>query len=636
MANPSRYLQPSFIRWSLIATATLPQLVWALPDPRQKGRIGALQSRVAADPALRGAELIPDDQNPATVYVTPIDKKSSGRMARVGGAVDCGVLRDMYDLTYAVPSDFQRAAKEGIYSPFFDYHFGIPYRNADLLERIIKVGAQQQNLIDAHAREYGEYLATRKDFEAAVNELQQARDEIKAIDDHVREVSEDLRHAANAEESARMRESLQAAQAQQAARRPEAVLRREAALKREGEARQAYHQAYAAWVPYEYDFDRQTKERAALESGYTVLSEVMRKAFEASQKTLLAYETKIVGRVSIGYNLWDDEVNRAQAAIGPGYGVTKIPLRNVRAASAYALAKTTTADASGVGRQQSLTVQQADADSPLVSGQAATSTSGPFTNAQRDPLQVVAYTPEGGAGTFEAFVTQGAYCTGSSNRQRKTFSGMGANDHNVSFEGYAYRESDVASPIFAQNVALNYEYLVAAEPMSVSCTLNVESFANFVSSSGKSGFLFWRKKWEESELTVAKDNGLECTIHNPPTGQDAVAQQAYLRDLRQSMTQQMVEEFILNYAKSWNTTTESASGPAIPAPVAQGMPILCGTNPYCQVTSVVLKSASELFGAPSTTGRRTEKLSGTLHRDYTEFTYRVQPGSTTIELSVQR
>jgi len=97
--------------------------------------------------------------------------------------------------------------------------------------------------------------------------------------------------------------------------------------------------------------------------------------------------------------------------------------------------------------------------------------------------------------------------------------------------------------------------------------------------------------------------------------------------------------FLTSYAKDWQVTPlrpEVLSADSrLFSKIGQGVMNLCGSNKYCQISGIVLKSMDELVGARhSGSTSNTTTISGTLSKDYNLNTYMISEGFSNIEMRV--
>jgi hypothetical protein len=182
---------------------------------------------------------------------------------------------------------------------------------------------------------------------------------------------------------------------------------------------------------------------------------------------------------------------------------------------------------------------------------------------------------------------------------------------------------------------------VKADPMRVSCTLDVSKSMDYVRNSGEWNFLWWGEKWDDTRRTSSGFNAINCkTDENPsdasPNSGDA---QARLDALRNKAINEITSEFLMTYAKSWRT--EIVEAPQnIPdqtkffSSLGTGLESICGPNVYCKVTSVVMKSLDEIAGSRSGSTSHQEDFNAVITRNYNEQSFRTLKGVANIDLTV--
>jgi hypothetical protein len=209
---------------------------------------------------------------------------------------------------------------------------------------------------------------------------------------------------------------------------------------------------------------------------------------------------------------------------------------------------------------------------------------------------------------------------------------------NQRLKAFAYQAR--TTPLFADSVGLGYKYTVASEPVRASCTLSFSNDQDFQKSSGKVTGLFYSRSWSDSERRAVADSGIRCDVSNLDPGPGAEGRQEFLDGLAQKFSQEVAAEFVLTYGKSWTVVAGDAA--ALPpaerdkalARMGDSMRVLCGSNPYCQVTGLVLKTLDEIFGTTSGSSSQKDDFRVNIQRDYSRNTFRTVTGEAAIHLEV--
>ena len=630
----------------------------ALPDQHASSTaLVRLQSSAASDVRLKGSQLI-QDHDGKMIYVSPATRKEeSGVFAATNSATEnqCNILENIYKLTYSVPSSaedtWRDVAKQGPYSPFFDLAFGNYIRYASLNDAILQAAVSEDTYKQLHKTEYEAYVLQKTLYDKAVGDLNKAKAELDLLDIDIKSAQDLLSIATTPDELANAHAALDAAIAKKAAELPEKKQTYKDAFRAEILLRSPYAQASAAWAPYQANLADMEKRLADVATVAASVRAMATDAFTFAKTTLDAFEGRTVGTAAAAYTIYSDEVSAAAGYLRSAgisdYAVAALPLFEVTNANMPGkteISETSTKPIFGGSTGFNIGIQSVSKANPFFASAVMKPTTRPvFTAANGTPIRQLESAPVNqGSGSFSAPVTLGAYCSGSSLHAAETRVVTKADDGSdvVSFTRPLFTRR--STPVLAQAVSLDYKYYVQAEPVNVSCSLTLNSFADFTRSSGHVSGFFYSRSWDDTTRQQVKDSGLECHQVGAPIGSNPnqADQQAFMDTKMQQMQQEIMAEFILTYGKSWTISTEM---PANPTPdlnhgvgnLGTSLLALCGTNPYCAVTGLVLKSLDEIFGHASGSTSTQDQLSGTISRKYSLSTWRVVPGSAAIDLTVR-
>lgn len=637
--------------------------VYAMPTYNGSGRNTALSTSqtqaIQRDPTLAGTALLQDHLDPNILYVSPSSKKTqSGVYSPVNGAVNCPVFENQFALTYRLPaaSEFETKAAQGAYSPYFDLQYGNYYRFGNLITTLgLKIASAE---LLKEKPEYAAYKVADDRLKAKDDQIEEVKGRLSQLDQAVNTAAT-LLSVATPDQVAGAKEVLQLAVADRASKTP-ALVSQKAALEAERIPLQdAYFTAKQAWLPYDADLVRLADGITQAETAMAVVDKVANEVFGRNEKTLQAFETKIVGLASASYSIWGTEASAMQAALaqvpwflGKTFGVRQLPIFNVSLSSKIA------SNAHLAGSNDVSSSPQVDTVltpknisfktfgnkvGDLLSGTALESDIWVFKSKTGKPLRPIKTTPSASSGTFSSDINQGVYCMGSSNRgpavRSSAFMPIGGIRKAYFIDSYQYRPRP--NRVMAQSVALNYNYHVKSDPLRASCRLDVTKSMDYVRNSGEWNFLFWGEKWDDTRRTSDSFNGITCATDENPTDSSPNSgdNQGRLDALRTKAVNEITTEFLMTYAKSWRTEVVDAPQ-NIPdrskffSSIGTGLEAICGPNVYCKVTSVVLKSFDEIAGSRSGSTSHQEEFKGVITRNYNEQSFRTIPGDAVIDVVV--
>ncbi|HET9241035.1 MAG TPA: hypothetical protein VFO10_27460 [Oligoflexus sp.] len=614
---------------------------------------------IQRNPTLAGTTLFQDHLDSKILYVSPSTKKTqSGVYSPVNGAVNCPVLENQFALTYRLPasSEFEAKAAAGAYSPYFDLQYGNYYRFGNLINSLATKMASAE-LLKAKP-EYAAFKIAEEKLKLKDNEIDEVKSQLASLDTAVTTAAT-LLSVSPADQIIAAREALQQAVASRQEKSP-GLLTRKAQLEAERIPLQnEYFTAKQAWLPYDADLVRLAEAIDQTQTAMAVVDKVATEVFGRNEKTLQAFETKVIGLASASYSIWGTEAADMQSALaqlpsysGRNFGVRQLPIFNVTLAStvnpaSHKAGSTVSSDSPTIDKvtePKNTLFRIAGAKfGGVLPGIAAPSDNWVFKTKAGIPLRPIETKPSAAAGTFQADINQGVYCMGSSDRGTPSSVGsflpIGGIRKAWAIDSYSYKPR--SQRVMAQSVALNYDYHVKADPMRVSCTLDVSKSMDYVRNSGEWNFLWWGEKWDDTRRTSSGFNGVTCkTDENPsdasPNSGDA---QARLDALRNKAINEITAEFLMTYAKSWRTEVVEAPQ-NIPdrtkffSSLGTGLESICGPNVYCKVTSVVMKSLDEIAGSRSGSTSHHEDFSAVITRNYNEQSFRTLKGNANIDLTV--
>ncbi len=628
-------------------------LAHSLPSKRAKTALPSeVLTQIAADPALKGVQVFADHEaDKKVLYVTPANRKPQAGSFIQSAEPRCESVKGLYDLAFHMPSyqspeDLMRVAADhnAPVSAFFFVHFAGSVRQGDMLNTIQQNSNDAEALLDQNREGYDRYLGAKAQYEAARSATLAVQAEIQRLDDVIKRHQDQLLIAPDQAAREIARNALDAAIAHKQQVYPELARKLMQKEDLEVDAREDFIDAHQGIASLLLNLDRSLQRL----DFNTRLYEARRKThfdeYTMALNTLEARENRSIGTANVSVQVWADEAMRVDNIVKSaegfeGYSVQRLPIHNVTLDGRYWESTTQTADGSGTGF--------GNGEVAVISNNAANAVGdtepveSPFRDEEDRPVQMLVKK----LGQREAFamnipISAGTYCMAQGRAEEDRVEFEVNQDGEVSknvmtIRKFRARPEAVLKPSFA----LNYEYFVKAEPLDVACELNMELFFNHVQRSGSSGFLFWRKKWSNSELTQIQNNGLTCKVKSSPIGDDINLQREMEADLVEGFSRDLAAEAILLRAKEWKVTNASAELPEGSkgfAMIGTGMIAVCGGNPYCMVGGIVLKSIEELFGSRTATGQATYTYNTKLTRNFNYDGFTVDRGSVIVDTEIRQ
>ncbi|MGK5082237.1 hypothetical protein WDW37_02945 [Bdellovibrionota bacterium FG-1] len=636
---------------AIIGLATFAQTAWALPDLKQNSAgMGKFQSFAQRQfPSLAGVSFLEDHDTHNILYVTPASRKTQAGGYRPVQSANCDLLSDQYRITYnyprMVPSEqWASLAKTGPYSPAFDYQYGLSIFYSSALQELGRLLAELNHVHEAHKEIYGEYVAAKEAHETAQAAVTLAKTAFDSYDLKFNDLVSRMALAQTAEERQAIIAQMRALQTERTEQLPSLRDDWKKASGEEFVSRSRYQTALAAWAPYDVDTKGVKERMTSLKDIYELNRTMTLEAFNSAETLLNNFESRIVGVANAGFNVWGTEVADSSAALSQ-YGndscfrIVPLPIYNFRASTGSSVAELSGADGSGTGLGGSKMLHShVDSGEPMGEIKKDVTYASAFRDSSGVPLLPQISDLKQGAGVLNVPVRMGVYCTGNSTRVAHDLRIKDVNDNDTAIRTYEYQPKQANK--VQQAVSINYDYFAYANPINVSCSLNVVNFSSYARSSGTEGFLFWRHSWDDTQRSTVRNNGVSCQSKEAPSYMDPQQQRKFIDATEQTMMQEVMAEFVLNYAKSYTVTAATSPIPENDVGgafnrIGTSMIFLCGGNPYCTIGSVILKSANDLFGNESGSTSNQESFRGSIYRSYARESYRVVPGSAVVNLEIE-
>ena len=578
----------------------------------------------------------------------------AGRAA-ITGVANCAMLRDTMDFTYLVPEgDLIKGAESSQVSPYFNLHFALPIRKSKMLDNAAISIAAIGKIKEEHFEEENAFEAAKSAYEDSVDMLGKLQTSFDRLDKKLDDARDRIRTAANEPERAVARETYELLQKEVAAEKP---LLRTSIFAAEDEVarlRDVFRIARSKWSIYDGRITSYEKIASSSLVLYKLEEGVAKDAYDLSFKTLTAHEAKSVGYASVGFTLWDKEVEEMNKVLAdrptwgsrygnPGWTVAKaIPIFDVKMAQPNSIAETIIVDGANSGVAANgparLEVKLGEGVAPKMSSSLDASPELFKSESGKSIKFPVAKYSNDSAGSFYANITQGGYCMGT-NKLESLQDKIPTPNGNTDLIVYRYRERP-ANAVAVQAAALNYSYYVKADPVSVHCTLNAKRFMTFTRNSGTRTSWFKKTRWDDTTRNELRENGVSCETTDTPTWIDPSVQAEYLDAIKTQYTQDLMAEQILTLASSWQISAMPPSGPASEksrffSQTGAAMQALCGGNSYCQIGGIVWKDLNQIFGSSAGESSTRDEFEANIKRDFTLNTWRPGIGGAVIDLSVQ-
>lgn len=618
---------------------------FAIPDHNQN--ISGLTSKISLDGV---GTLLGDDKNRKIVYVQPGSKKFNGKFYLTNGGIDCQDLFNLRKMTYRMPTEelFSTVIDSNIsYSPGFESSVGVSAKNIGLSKKIIDAKFKVTKYIDQHQSEYGAYASTN----AALNI---EKGNVESIKVQIEDLNSSLSLKIGLATSEEERNSIRTEYKKEALALQYKLSK---ANHRKSIASQKYLIALRAWAPFNDQLTWLTNIESNLSISFDRIQELADQSLARSEKLIQSLEQKTVGYASTSYSLnVEPEISilnkRMNDAGVRDYSLTPLTVFNVKLNPGVTKKVNSLNDAS-IGADYQMITYNFPYDTKMQLGTASKFID--FKGAVK--LQQGSEKPKdlrflmadlngsfGGSQSFEIPVTQGAICGYAISKQvHYNYSDTAGNRMSRTVNRTTYNSPAPNQPVFVQNVALRYNYYERADRIEGNCKLDVRKTSSFVRNSGRKTSWSWFKKsthtWDDTRKSMSEKRGIDCHLTKSPAGANPEESKEINNAFEKALYQDMFGLFLTSYAKDFSVKPIKpellSADSRFFSKIGSGVMNLCGSNMYCQIGGIILKSMDELVGARHTgSTSNTTSMTGTLTKDFSLDTYMISEGFSNIEMRV--
>ncbi|MFW7378454.1 MAG: hypothetical protein ACOH5I_06595 [Oligoflexus sp.] len=644
---------------ALLASSLLSGQLQAIPLPSEDFKLDrGIANAVANHSKLKYAAITKDHES-NVLYVSPAGQKVQGGQFEQTSALECSRYRQLYELTYTLPSSNAQALEMALAGestgPYFDLLY---FHYAFFHDFIIEAYASSKKILQWRD-EHGQELAEIATLEAEISFVEA---QIEPLQSKVQSLQSEL----NVAMLALIQTTPGTPAHDSATRNFQEVQARVSPKIEEHQATISTHQANLLEKKLQRDikqanldvtkplgFDEAARLAGEARRAMSDLNDDANKAHKTLVSALNVVDQKTVGYANAWFTVWDDEQAALQAILsnhGSRYNAQRLPIFNAK------FKKNTPKESEQIMERSPQNDPVIGADTEY--GQFNTAGLDLSASALRFPAMAFGTMPHRQTGAsvkigkpekdlgsaaeqgFRSLVTQGLYCSGEGERQRTQMVWNTKDGYRVSFPRVLLPSSR-STNVIAQPVKLSYEYYQKTDPIAVSCQLTIDKFERFARDAGNTRFLFWGKKWDKARMTQINNNGLSCHKEiNPQAGAVAVDEKK-AEEIYQSLMQDMAADYILNFASSYAVAATQPTGNILPdsdwysGKVGPAMRALCQGNIYCQITDVVFVALENLIQVNSGKVDHVDSKFGTISRNYSERSYTKVDGESIIKVEVR-
>lgn len=594
------------------------------------------------------SKIIPDSESPKTLHVGPRNiQEIQGQYAELSSSgPDCSSFIDIRRQAYLLPpEDLMQATllRGDFVSNFFQISQAIPFQSAKVAAEIMALRKQINSAEAQNSAMVENYKTLDLQWNIVLADISQFEDQKKSITTQYQvDVALCSTNPANMSECvlaavSRMNTALTAVNS----KLNELYGKKQELFTPYTEAKGKYDAFVLRLDQLQKDFDF---NRSILAWQYSV----SQSAWSIETGVVNGEEQKLVGRVSVGYNVFSDEmsaISNALAAAGKtGYQVRELDLFNIRLNMGMTIDNITIAGDDGTPLFKANTIEY-PADT-MLHNSIKDNWSSPLTtlDGTKKLYMNTATKDVFRAGAFNFYVSKGARCGEYSKIVKRTRVYTDKDGLKVSWsvEESSY-EPKPDRKVFSQSLGLVYNYFSYPGPLNGSCSINVDRMQTYWRNAGKETKVGWFKKsttsWNDTRQTVKNDMGMSCDLSVKPVSTTPEESAKVVEAFERSMYDDMWQMFLSIYGASFKVEPIPAEQVADPgksgalAALGSGVMQLCSSNKFCSFSNVVLKTLDELGGskAQGTTSSSINEY-GSIRKTYKLNTYAIKEGSTTINL----
>ncbi|WP_444924245.1 hypothetical protein ACJJH9_02975 [Microbulbifer sp. DLAB2-AF] len=622
----------------------------ALPDARQGNPLSSLG--IQAPDGI--GDVVRDHEDPNTLYVGPAGVKqingiyteldSSGAMC-----IDYAHIRKQ--AYYAPPTD---DLKEEAYdnhdyiSNYFQMTYVIPNANAEALRAINGARSKMRDIENGTRKELAAIYNTLKaewyDLEANISSLkaeQSALDSKNTINigscittnvGNQNGLIQCLTNNANWYTTESNKISSQLAEP----------------IARKKEISQDYYAAKGEMEAYQAELAQFESDIAFNSLIINAQIQVTDSAWSIEKEVERAERSKIVGRASAGYNLFDNEANILSQTLSQhgknNYKVKQLDVFNVSLNSGVTIENPVISTANDVALYKKNT-WSFPADT-LMRTSVLKKWEMPFEREERgdvihfDTMDADSFA----SGGFNFYVTKGARCGEYSQYVKTTYTSTDSGTDVNWTVSEQFFEPQPNRTVFSESIGLSYNYYAYPGPLRGECSINVDRMHNYWRNSGsRRGWSWFRSKtksWDITKTEARDDMGVECTLDLKPESNNPEEARQIAEDFERQMYNDLWQMFITVYAKEYNIEildpeVIDAGKSTVGKTLGDGVMKMCGANVYCQIGGVVLKTLDEIGGSKAQGKTSAEhNVYGKIWKRFDKDTWTVKSGSALVNLRV--
>lgn len=417
---------------------------------------------------------------------------------------------------------------------------------------------------------------------------------------------------------------------------------------RKNEISQEYYATKGEFEAYQSELELFNSDIAFNNLIINAQIQVVESAWNIEKGVELAERSKVVGRASAGYNLFDNEANILSQTLSQhgknNYEVKQLDVFNVSLNSGVTIENPVVSTDNGAALYIKNT-WSFPADT-LMRNSVLTQWDMPFERENvGDQIHFDTMDKNSFAsGGFNFYVTKGARCGEYSQYVETKYS---STESGVDVEWTVREQFYEPQPnrtVFSESIGLSYNYYAYPGPLDGECSINVDRMHNYWRSSGsRRGWSWFRtktKSWDITKTEARDYMGLQCTLNLKPESNNPEEAREMAENFERQMYNDMWQMFVTVYAKEYkieilDPEVVDPGKSTVGKTLGDGVMKMCGANVYCQIGGIVLKTLDEIGGskAQGTTSAE-HNVYGKIWKRFNKDTWTVQSGSALINMRV--
>lgn len=610
---------------------------YSLPDPSKGNPLPGLNINTP-----EGMSTIYQDKDTRTLYVGPRDKqKFIGQYSELGSTgpqcADLVAIQANAYRTFDSVEEMEDAFRRNIYvSNYFQLTFTIPRKNVDIIDKARDSYNQVRKLSNGTVA--GEYIAIKDKYDRIATELSALASEKQAAKD-----TYDLEVSLCVASPDTAPTCIREAAGRFSQENIDILKRKKLVVEERNSIEADYLEKKSKWIAIEKEIELIRGDVDFYQKLYNIQIKIAKDARDIETDIVQTEGHKVVGLATASYNVFNGEVAELSNAISgrARYNVSPLDIFNIQLNSGITRDNPSTQlDNQPIRYANTIKFPK----ETLMNAPSNAYYKLPIEKADEEnsALELLTTTPDSyRSGGYEMIVTKGARCGEYSKKveMSTTFRDGNGIQRRFTVERRLHEPGENRG-VLSVAIGLTYNYYAYPGPIEGECEMNIDKSNDYWRSKGKTtSTSFWSSSthtWDDTKQTTKEEMGLECTLTHKPQGANPEESARLAQQFERSLYDDMFQMFVAIYAKEYKI--ESVDPELLPQKkpfqdIGTGLAPICGSNIYCQIGAVVLKSMDELGGHRAQGSTSSEfNYYGKIRKSFKKDSYIINQNSLGVEM----